>query len=83
MRKPRDRATEICDLLKRTPSPDVVKLQENLRVLDELRKHGVKIGPNYNLESPFCRRERYGHKTQRVGSELRVKENLQKNQESP
>jgi len=82
MRKPRDRATEICELLRRTPSPDVIRLQENLRMLEELRKRGVKIGPNYNLESPFCRRQQHGHKSQRLGSELRLKENPQKNHES-
>lgn len=42
-------------IVEHNPNIDTGQLQRNLQMIDELKKVGVKVGPNYTLESPFSR----------------------------
>ncbi len=42
-------------IIEDNPSIDAAKLQRNLEMIGEVKKAGVKVGPNYTLESPFSR----------------------------
>lgn len=46
---------DISMIIKNNPKVDVATLNENLRLLRELKKNGLNIGPNYNLGSPYSR----------------------------
>jgi len=71
MRKRKKIQLDIEKLIAKNPSVDVEELARNLEVLQELQKKGIKIGPNYNLSSPFSRPESHGNKTESIGSTLR------------
>ncbi len=55
-------------LIKKNPNVDAKVLARNLEVLGELQKSGIKIGPNYNLDSPFSRPSVPNSKTGPIGS---------------
>lgn len=48
---------DVDKIIADNPNVDSGQLQRNLEMLNELRKAGVKIGPNYTLESPFSTSE--------------------------
>ena len=42
-------------IIEHNPNINTGQLQRNLQMINELKKAGVKVGPNYNLEFPFSR----------------------------
>jgi len=71
MGKPKKIQIDIDKLIEKNPAVNVEELARNLELLKELREKGVKIGPNYNLGSPFSRPESHSNKTKSMGSTLR------------
>jgi microsomal dipeptidase-like Zn-dependent dipeptidase len=53
--KMKKKPMDINKIIKNNPNIDTGQLQRNLHMLNELKRAGVKVGPNYNLESPFSR----------------------------
>ena len=70
MRKAKKIRIDINELIARNPSVDAGEVAHNLEVLEELKRRGVKVGPNYNLGSPFSRPEPGGKESEPRGSTL-------------
>lgn len=71
MRKSKKIQIDIDKLIAKNPAINAEKLARNLEVLQELQRRGIKIGPNYNLESPFSRPTPSTHRTELKGSTFR------------
>jgi len=57
-------------IIEKNPAIDAKELVRNLEIIQELKKRGVKIGPNYNLGSPFSKPEPYNSETDSIGTTL-------------
>ena len=57
-------------LVKNNPKVDLNQLTRTLQMLEELKKQGINVGPNYNLGSPFSRPDPRNKESQK-GSKLR------------
>lgn len=62
---------DIDKLIGKNPAVDAKELVRNLEILQELKKRGIKIGPNYNLGSPFSKPEPHSSEIDSAGTTLR------------
>ena len=74
MRKSRKNKFNIDKIVKQNPAVDAEELARNLEIIEELRKRGIKVGPNYNLGSPFLRPQPQ-NETEKMGSTLHLASN--------
>lgn len=70
MKKAKSIKIDLNKLIEKNPKIDSQELAHTLKVLGELQKQGVNIGPNYNLGSPFSRPQPHSDEAESIGSEL-------------
>ena len=49
--------TNINKIVKENPRVDSDELLRNIKILQDLERTGINLGPNYNLGSPYARPE--------------------------
>jgi len=73
MKKAKSVKIDLNELSKKNPKIDTKHLAHTLKILGELQKHGVNIGPNYNLDSPFSQPQPTSSNPHVAGSILQSK----------
>lgn len=73
MKKAKSIKIDLNKLTEKNPKIDTQQLAHALRILGELQKHGINIGPNYNLGSPFSQPEPNSSNPPPMGSVLQPK----------
>jgi len=71
MTKSKKPQIDLNKIAKNNPRVDAEDLAQNLKIIQELRKSGVNVGPNYNLGSPFSKPGPDSKQTEPMGSALK------------
>jgi hypothetical protein len=71
MSKSKKPKIDLNKIVKNNPDIDPGDLAQNLKIIQELRKSGVNVGPNYNLGSPFSKPGPDSKQTKPMGSALK------------
>jgi len=73
MKKSKSPKINLDELIEKNPKIDSQQLANTLKILGDLQKQGVNIGPNYNLGSPFSQPIPHKSKSQNLPPKLEAK----------
>lgn len=73
MKKTKSIKIDLDDITRKNPKINSQEFADALKMIGELQKQGVTIGPNYNLGSPFSQPEPQSGKPQSIGTVLQPK----------
>ena len=72
MKKTKSIKIDLDNLIRKNPKINSQEFADALKMIGELQKQGVNIGPNYNLGSPFSHPEPHDE-PQQIGTVLQPK----------